>query len=103
MKEKVTRIKEERANLCFEREQLLQTVQKLEFRLKQAQVILNLGEQENNGSAGGYSKSQTRSIVRDNKEDENRSTHKLTRSNRSHYSPKSNTKLTPNVFRTAYN
>ena len=57
MKEKVVRIKEERANLCFDREQLLQAVQKLEFRLKQAQVILNLGEQENNGSSGGYSKS----------------------------------------------
>lgn len=50
LKEKVARLKEERAEFNLEKEQLMQQVHKLELRLKQAQVILNLGEQENNRS-----------------------------------------------------
>ncbi|TNV86366.1 hypothetical protein FGO68_gene17678 [Halteria grandinella] len=50
LKDKITIFKEERAEFALEREQLQQQVHKLELRLKQAQVILNLGEVENNRS-----------------------------------------------------
>jgi septal ring factor EnvC (AmiA/AmiB activator) len=50
LKDKVMRLKEERTLMAYEKDQLIQQCHKLEFRLKQAQVILNLGEQESSKS-----------------------------------------------------
>jgi septal ring factor EnvC (AmiA/AmiB activator) len=50
LKDKVMKLKEERTLMALEKDQLVQQCHQLEFRLKQAQVILNLGEQETNKS-----------------------------------------------------
>lgn len=50
LKVKVDKLKSEKSEFAYEKEQLVQQVHKLELRLKQAQVILNFGDNENDRS-----------------------------------------------------
>ena len=50
--------------MAFEKDQLIQQCHKLEFRLKQAQVILNLGEQESSKSKTRQSEDEAKSAFK---------------------------------------